>query len=114
MEVYSPLSTLLIQVELPADMMYPALYSIVVYFTIGLNPYFPSFLLFTIILVLNVLCAQSMGLLISAIVMDVRQAQVVASIYILSSMLLSGYYIDPENFPSFVSPLRNISFIKVC
>lgn len=95
-------------------MLYPTFYAIIVYFAIGLNPYFPSFILFNVVLILNVLCAQSMGLLISAIVMDVRKAQVVAAMYILSSMLLSGYYIDPDNFPSFVAPLRHISFIKVC
>lgn len=95
-------------------MIYPTFFSVVIYFSIGLNPSFVSFILFVIILVLNVLTAQSVGLLISAVMMDVRQAQVLASIWILTSMLISGYYIDPDNTPSFVSPLRALSFIRVC
>lgn len=94
-------------------MIYPAFFGVVVYFTIGLNPSFGAFILFLVILVLNVLTAQSVGLLISAVMMDIRQAQIFGAIWILTSMLVSGYYIDPENTPSFVSPLRAISFIRV-
>lgn len=102
------------QIETPADTIYPTIFALIAYFTIGLNPSFVSLLLFTIILVLNVLTAQSVGLFISAIVMDVRQAQVLGSVWILTSMLISGYYIDPDNVPSFVLPFRVLSFIKVC
>ena len=101
------------QIETPADTIYPIFFSIVVYFIIGLNPSFVSFVLFTFILTLNVLAAQGVGLLVSALVMDVRQGQVIASIWILSSMLISGYYINPDNTPSFLMWLRALSFIRV-
>lgn len=100
-------------VETPADMIYPTVFAVVVYYIIGLNPSFRSFILFIVILVLNVLTAQSVGLFVSAVMMDVRQGQVLASIWILGSMLISGYYIDPDNVPEFVEPIRAISFIKV-
>ena len=95
-------------------MVYPLIYTSIVYYAIGLNPYFPSFLLFLIILILTVLAAQSVGLFISAVMMDVRQAQVAASLTLLFSMLVSGYYVNPDNIPDFVRPLRYFSFIKVC
>lgn len=100
-------------VETPADMIYPTVFSLVTYFTIRLNPHISSFILFLVVLILDVLTAQSIGLLISALVMDVRKAQVIGSIWILSSMLVSGYYIDPENTPDFVKPFRQLSFLKV-
>lgn len=94
-------------------MLYPFVFSCVVYPMIGLNRNFGAFVLFSVILTLNILTAQGIGLFISAIFMDVRQGQVLGSVWILGSMLISGYYIDPENTPGFVKPLRAISFIKV-
>lgn len=95
-------------------MIYPFIFSCVVYPVVGFNSNFGSFVLFSVILTLNILTAQGVGLFISAIFMDVRQGQVLASIWILGSMLISGYYIDPENTPDFVKPIRSVSFIKVC
>ncbi|CDF34030.1 unnamed protein product [Chondrus crispus] len=100
-------------IETPADTVYPLFFAAATYFIVGLNPFFLSFLLFTIVLVLNVLTAQSVGLFISAVVMDVRHAQIVGSIWVLTSMLTAGYYIDPDNVPPFVLPFRVLSFIKV-
>lgn len=99
--------------ETPVDMITPIFFSAIIYWTIGLNPNFVPFLLFTIILVLDVLVGQSIGLLVSALFMEVRQSQVLGSMWILSSMLISGYYIDPNNTPDVVKPLRYMSFLKV-
>lgn len=62
---------------------------------------------------LNVLVALSLGVVISAILVDVKEAQVLASVWILTSMLVGGYYINSENVPAFLRPFRYISFIKV-
>ena len=94
-------------------MLYPVLYSAGVYFVVGLNPSIQSFSLFTVILVTNVLAAQSIGLLVSTLLMNVREAQVLGTLWILGSMLTSGYHVDPDNTPSFVLPFRYLSFIKV-
>lgn len=93
-------------------MFYPTFFSAVMYYAAGLNPYFPSFVLYTVTLVLNVLTAQGVGLLISALLMDVRKAQVFGTLTVLSSKLLSGYFVNPDNIPSFAEPLRYLSFIK--
>lgn len=94
-------------------MLYPLVFSSIVYYIVGLNPAFGSFLLFALLLVLVVVTAQSIGLLVSAAVKDIRTAQTLAFCWILSSIVLSGYYIDGGNFPSFTQPLRKLSFVKV-
>lgn len=101
------------QVETPADVLYPAIYSSVVYYMVGLNPAFVSYLLFAVILILSCLTAQSVGIFVSACMMDVKQAQAIGTVWILGSMLTSGYHIDPDNMPKFVRPLCYLSFPKV-
>lgn len=44
-------------------------------------------------LVLNVLVAQSMGLLLGAAVMNPKTAQTIASVLMLAFMLVGGYYV---------------------
>eukprot|EP00737_Agarophyton_chilense_P000732 gb/GEZJ01000808.1/.p1 GENE.gb/GEZJ01000808.1/~~gb/GEZJ01000808.1/.p1 ORF type:complete len:707 (-),score=73.98 gb/GEZJ01000808.1/:4786-6906(-) len=98
--------------ETPVDMLTPIVFSSIVYWVVGLNPKISAFVLYIVVLVLDVLVAQSVGLLVSALFMDIKQAQVLASMWILSSMLISGYYIDPDNTPGIVQPFRYLSFIK--
>ena len=98
--------------EIPADTVYPIVFSSIVYYSAGLNPDIRCFFLFMLILILSVLTAQGVGLLISAAVMDFRTGQVMATMWVLISMLISGYYINPNNTPSFITWLRNFSFIK--
>jgi hypothetical protein len=44
-------------------------------------------------LVLNVLTAQSLGLLLGAAVMNPKTAQTIASVIMLAFMLVGGYYV---------------------
>lgn len=95
-------------------MCFPVLYATVVYFAINLNPDVRAFILFIIISSLNVLVGQGLGMLLSAIFMDIRNAQVLASTLILISLVSSGYLIDPENVPNYMKFLGYISPIKFC
>lgn len=70
--------------------------------------------MFLIISSLNVLVGQGLGMLLSAIFMDIRNAQVLASTLILISLVSSGYLIDPENVPAYMKFLGYISPIKFC
>lgn len=99
-------------VETPADMIYPIIFSFVVYWIIGFKATFWAFLTFVVILILLVLAAHSIGLAVSAAVMDVRKGQVLSSVIILTSMLISGFYVNNENVPSFIRPFRYLSFIR--
>lgn len=99
-------------VETPADAVYPLLFSIFVYYIIGLNPRVSVFLAFCGIMVLQVLAAQSIGLFISAVIKDVKEAQVLGSVWVLMSMLVGGFYINSDNIPSFLRYLSWLSYLK--
>jgi len=49
--------------------------------------------------VLNVLTAQSLGLLLGAAVMNTKTAQTIASVMMLAFMLVGGYYVRVSPFP---------------
>jgi ABC-2 type transporter len=99
-------------VETPADCIYPIIFSLITYYAIGLNSDVGRFLLFTLILVLVVLASQSLGLALSALMLDIRQAQVVSSVVILGTMLISGFYVLEDNIPAPVRPLKALSFLR--
>jgi ABC-type transport system involved in multi-copper enzyme maturation permease subunit len=99
-------------VETPADCIYPIVFAVITYYAIRLNEDFVRFLVFMLILVLVVLASQSMGLAISALLLDIRRAQVVTSVIILATMLISGFYVLEENVPTVVRPLKVLSFIR--
>jgi hypothetical protein len=59
--------------------------------------------------VLNVLVAQSMGLLLGVAFMNPKTAQTVASIIMLGFMLVGGYYV--RGIPAWISWIRYLSFV---
>ncbi len=100
-------------VDLPIDMLYPLLFTLMWYWAVGFNPSFVSFLLQGITMMLNVSVSLSIGVLLSAIFMSAKEGQVCGTMWILSSMLFSGYYIAVDNLPKFIRPLTHISYLKV-
>ena len=99
-------------VEMPADLVYPLVFTIVTYWAIGLNPSFVSFLLHVITMVLSISASLSIGIVVSAVFVNVKEAQVCASMWILGSMLCGGYFIAVDNLPAFMRPLTYISYLK--
>eukprot|EP00178_Gracilaria_changii_P000759 TRINITY_DN1099_c1_g4_i1.p1 TRINITY_DN1099_c1_g4~~TRINITY_DN1099_c1_g4_i1.p1 ORF type:complete len:186 (+),score=13.87 TRINITY_DN1099_c1_g4_i1:47-604(+) len=90
------------QMETPVDVLTPMFFFSAVYWALGLNPKLYVFLLYTTTLILNVFVGRSVGLLMSALFMKVRNTQVLNSMWILCCMLISGHYIAADNIPAFV------------
>jgi ABC-type multidrug transport system ATPase subunit/ABC-type multidrug transport system permease subunit len=98
-------------VESPLELIYPYLYILIVYFATDLQRTARAFFLFVILLSLLTLVAQSMGYWISSMVMEFKQAQVIASIWMLASMLVAGFYISESQIPVWIRWIRYVSFI---
>ncbi|KAF6002632.1 hypothetical protein F1559_000727 [Cyanidiococcus yangmingshanensis] len=98
-------------VESPLELIYPYLYILIVYFATDLQRTARAFFLFVILLSLLTLVAQSMGYWISSMVMEFKQAQVIASIWMLASMLVAGFYISESQIPVWIRWIRYISFV---
>ncbi len=99
-------------VEMPADLLYPLVFTVICYWGVGFNPSFTSFVLHMLTMVLSVSASLSVGVVVSAIFTNVKEAQVLSSMWILGSMLCGGYYIDSENLPVFMRPFAYISFLR--
>eukprot|EP00884_Botryococcus_braunii_P016367 jgi/Botrbrau1/3413/Bobra.0337s0046.1 len=95
--------------DLPMDFAIPTVFLVIIYFMGGLrrsaSAFFENF--FTVILV--ALVAQGLGLLLGTSVMNPKTAQTIASILVLTMVLVGGYFV--RGIPSWISWLKYLSFI---
>lgn len=99
-------------VELPLDLLYPFMFSLISYFVIGLTLSVRRFLVFWTFIALASMSASSVGLMFSAIFLNHRWAQVSSTGFLLWSMQLSGYYSKSFNQPSWLRSLRFLSIVR--
>ncbi|KAG2431027.1 hypothetical protein HYH02_013459 [Chlamydomonas schloesseri] len=95
--------------DLPMDCLLPSLFTWIVYFMGGLRLNAGAFFANWASVLLIVLTSQSVGLLIGATVMNPMNGQTVATIFMLSTMLVGGYYV--RGIPVWISWLKYVSFI---
>ncbi|XP_009586692.1 ABC transporter G family member 21-like [Nicotiana tomentosiformis] len=98
--------------DLPMELVLPTIFVTVTYWMGGLKPSFLTFMLTLLIILLNVLVSQGLGLALGAILMDVKQATTLSSVLMLVFLLASGYYI--QHIPIFINWLKYISFSHYC
>ena len=94
--------------DLPLDLAVPMLFLTPLYFTVGLAAH--VFVQHLLVVLLSVFVATSLGLLISAVCTDLKQAQTFASVSTLTFMLCGGFYIS--GIPPWLTWLRWLSFIS--
>lgn len=98
-------------IEIPLEMIYPFVYAVVVYWMAGLNPRFSSFVIYVLLLTTHVVVSHSIGICISAAVMDVKKSTTLATVFMLASMMVSGFYVATENLPSWIRWAQSLSFV---
>eukprot|EP00741_Cyanophora_paradoxa_P007497 tig00001130_g7252.t1 len=98
--------------EIPLECVFPTLFAVIVYWMSGLRNDGGAFIVFLLILVLSSLVAQSVGLFISTAVPNFKKALVVASLFMLASMLVGGFYVSNEALPIWIRWIRYVSFVK--
>lgn len=98
--------------DLPMELVLPTIFVTITYWMGGLKPKFVTFILTLLIILLNVLVSQGLGLALGAILMDVKQATTLSSVLMLVFLLASGYYI--QHIPIFINWLKYISFSHYC
>lgn len=98
--------------DLPMELVLPTIFVTITYWMGGLKPSLLTFLLTLMIVLLNVLVAQGLGLALGAIIMDSKQGSTLASVTMLVFLLAGGYYI--RHIPIFISWLKYISFSHYC
>ena len=95
-------------VDLVIVAVQPSFYYIIVYWCTGLYGSFGSFMASWSILLLSCITAQSFGYLFGTLLMDVRKSIAAASVFMLTCMLASGFYL--ETMPTWISWFKYLSF----
>jgi len=99
-------------VELPGQIFFPILTSVIIYWMIGLNPIVSHFFIFVLIIVLASLSAISLGICISAASPSVDVANTIAPVALVVFMLFGGYFLNGVNIPNYFIWIEYLSFLK--
>ncbi|KAF8364625.1 hypothetical protein HHK36_033404 [Tetracentron sinense] len=94
--------------DLPLDLFLPVVFLLVVYFMAGLRLSVGPCFLTMLTVFLCIVAAQGFGLVIGAIMMDVKRAMTLASVTVMTFMLAGGFFV--KKVPVFISWIRCLSF----
>ncbi|XP_074270525.1 ABC transporter G family member 14-like [Silene latifolia] len=98
--------------DLPLELALPTAFVFIIYWMGGLKPDPIIFILSLIIVLFNVLVAQSLGLAFGAILMDIKPATTLASVTTLVFLIAGGYYV--QQIPPFIVWLKYLSYSYYC
>jgi len=78
--------------DLPLELVIPTGFIVILFWMASLRA--AAFVPFLLVVLLSVLISSSLGLLLSAVTMDLKRSQALASVLTLVIMLTGGFYID--------------------
>ncbi|GAV82979.1 ABC_tran domain-containing protein/ABC2_membrane domain-containing protein [Cephalotus follicularis] len=93
--------------DLPMELILPTIFFTVTYWMAGLKPTARNFFFTLLVLLLNVLVSQGLGLALGALVMDQRSVTTLGSVTMMSFQLASGYYV--QHVPAFIAWIKYLS-----
>ena len=82
--------------KLPKYIIFPAIFTAIVYWMCGLNPDFGKFMICVAAIVLVAQCAVSFGSMLSALAPNVNAALALAAPILVPLMIFSGYFLNNE------------------
>eukprot|EP00494_Astrolonche_serrata_P029949 UN30216 len=89
--------------ELPVDVLYPCIFTQAIYWASGMGPTFSQwFYMFLLMNVQLIVFSQALGVLCALIHLDLQKTFVTMEQFILTGMLLGGFYIQEKNFPDWL------------
>ena len=98
--------------ELPFSIMTPVIFGCIVYYAIGYNPDFGTFMVFLCILVLVYNASSGYSLIISASFSDKQLAVTLTPVLIIPFMLFAGFFVSSDNIPVFLKEFEYLSIFK--
>jgi len=85
--------------ELPSQILFPIMFSLIAYWMVGLNPYADRFFLFLLIIVIMSTSAQAFGVMISTVAPKAEVGLAIAPVVLTVLMMFSGFYLNISNIP---------------
>ncbi|CAA6672093.1 unnamed protein product [Spirodela intermedia] len=98
--------------DLPMELALPTTFVVILYWMGGLKPDPAAFFLSLLVVLYSVLVAQSLGLAIGAILMDVKQGTTLASVITIVFLIAGGYYV--QHIPVFIEWFKYLSYSYYC
>ncbi|XP_037419267.1 ABC transporter G family member 14-like [Triticum dicoccoides] len=98
--------------DLPMELGLPTAFVLILYWMGGLDPRPTSFLLSLLVVLYSVLVAQSLGLAVGAVFMDVKQGTTLASVITMVFLIAGGYYV--QHIPPFIGWLKWLNYSFYC
>ena len=98
--------------DLPMELALPTAFVIILYWMGGLKPEPLAFFLSLLVILCSVLVAQSLGLAVGAILMDVKQGTTLASVTTMAFLIAGGYYV--QHIPVFIQWFKYLSYSYYC
>ncbi|CAO2168168.1 unnamed protein product [Urochloa humidicola] len=98
--------------DLPMELGLPTAFVLILYWMGGLDPRPWPFMLSLAVVLYSVLVAQSLGLAIGAVLMDVKQGTTLASVITMVFLIAGGYYV--QHIPPFVAWIRWLNYSFYC
>lgn len=106
--------------EIPNQVFFPVLFSVCIYWAIGLNEDSAEKpLIFIMLVVMITFCGVSLGLLAGCVFSDVQVAVSAAPMCVIPFMLFGGFLVNTENIPvafiwlEYMSPFK-YAFAALC
>ncbi|KAM0951087.1 putative ABC transporter, AAA+ ATPase domain, ABC-2 type transporter [Dioscorea sansibarensis] len=96
-------------VDLPMELILPTVSTAIVYWMGGLKPMPANFFIYLSIIFLSVLVTEGVGFAIGAAVMDFKVATMLASVIMLTFLLVGGFFV--QHVPKFIAWIKYISYI---
>jgi len=98
--------------ELPFSIMTPVVFGCIVYYAIGFNPDFATFIVFLVILVLIYNASSGYSLIISASFSDKQLAVTLTPVLIIPFMLFAGFFVSSDNIHWYLKEFEYLSIFK--
>merc|ERR1712199_109476 len=96
--------------DIPLDTLIPVIVTSIIYVMTGLKPTVGAFLLTMMVVLITCFTAGSLGLLIGAAFLNLKRAQSVATILMLTIMLTGGFFV--RDIPVWLSWISYLSYIQ--
>ncbi len=95
--------------EMAVQLLFPLIFSCIVYWLVGFQADFGKFVIFTCFMELCALAATSLALMVSTLCRTVTLSVTLLPIILEVCRLFGGYYLSPANLPGIVFTLCLIS-----
>mmetsp|Transcript_12407 Transcript_12407/g.21004 ORF Transcript_12407/g.21004 Transcript_12407/m.21004 type:complete len:659 (+) Transcript_12407:234-2210(+) len=98
--------------EFPERIIFPFIFSVIVYWMVGLNPQAGCFFIFFVIVMLVSMVASSYTSFVGTLTGNAKVAQAVSPIFIVIMLIFGGFFINTNSIPVYFIWLQYLSFFK--